>query len=91
MQQTLLFIRLCVCVGDVESTQPTKMLMRIAEYVDSNGAKGEGGGRGGGGREGGELREWFLNNKAEVLDLLAREVGRHERAKSGCTHFTPDR
>ena len=63
--------------GDVESTQPTKTLMKLAEYIDTHSG---GGGGGGGGREGG-LREWFLSSKAEVLDMLAQEVGRQARGR----------
>ena len=80
-----------VCVGDVESTQPTKMLMKIAEYIDTDGAKGEGGGERGGGGGGGVLREWFLKSKAEVLDLLSQEVGRQERVKRGSAQWNPER
>lgn len=45
-----------MCVGDVESTEPTKMLMRIAEHLDTSSS---------------DLREWFLNSKEEILDMLA--------------------
>ena len=41
--------------GNVESTEPTKVLMKIAEYVDT---------------EGEEFRDWFLGNREECLDLL---------------------
>ena len=72
----------CVLTGDVESTQPTKTLMSLAEYIDTHTQGGcEGGGGGGGG--GGGLREWFLSSKSEVLDLLSEEVERHEREKRG--------
>ena len=68
--------------GDVESTEPTKMLMRIAEYVDT-----------GGGSEVdiAGLREWFLNNKNEVLSLLANERKRQKMSLRGSSHWTPDR
>lgn len=46
--------------GDVESTEPTKSLMRIAEYID-------------GCPESIELREWLGSNQQEVLDMLAEE------------------
>ena len=55
--------------GNVESTEPTKCLMRIAEYVDSIE------------HSGGELRGWFLDSREEVLDMLAEEKGRVERVK----------
>lgn len=42
-------------LGDVESTEPTKMLMRIADYID-NGPS--------------DVREWFLNSKDEVVSIL---------------------
>ncbi|XP_065909543.1 rifampicin phosphotransferase-like isoform X2 [Dysidea avara] len=42
--------------GDVESTMPTKLLMEVAEYVDTHSV---------------ELKDWFLNNKEEVLTMLA--------------------
>ena len=45
-----------VCVGDVESTMPTKLLMETAAYVDTHSP---------------ELKEWFLNCREEVLTLLA--------------------
>jgi pyruvate,water dikinase len=45
--------------GNVESTEPTKMLMRIAEYVDSHSP---------------QLREWFVEEKTGVLDMLREEV-----------------
>ena len=48
--------------GDVESTEPTKSLMRIAEYIDSHEEKEE-------------LRAWFADNKEEVLDMLAAAGG----------------
>lgn len=50
---------MCLCtVGDVESTEPTKMLMRIADHVDN-------------GRD--DIRQWFLSCHGEVLDMLADE------------------
>ena len=49
-------IRVCVVLGDVESTMPTKLLMETAAYVDTHST---------------ELKEWFLNCKEEVLALLA--------------------
>ena len=60
---------LSLLAGNVESTEPTKCLMRIAEYVDSSE------------HNGGALREWFLDNREEVLDMLAEEEGRVERIK----------
>ena len=62
---------MCVCAGDVESTEPTKSLMRIAEYIDGSSEGGEG------------VRAWFLQGKAEVLERLAegRETtGHHGKA-----------
>ena len=50
---------LLTCSGNVESTEPTKMLMRIAEYVDSHSP---------------QLREWFVEEKTGVLDMLREEV-----------------
>lgn len=55
-----------VTTGDVESTEPTKMLMRIAEHIDTGPA---------------DLREWFMEDKRGVLDLLAQEQGRVEEEK----------
>ena len=55
-----------LCVGDVESTEPTKSLMRIAEYIDTHERREE-------------LRAWFLTRKEEVLDMLSREEGRVTR------------
>ena len=52
--------------GDVESTEPTKMLMRIAEHIDTGPA---------------DLREWFMDGKRGVLDLLAQEQGRVQEGK----------
>ena len=72
----------CVAIGDVESTQPTKTLMKVAEYIDTHTHGGEQGGREGG-REGGGLKEWFLGGKTEVLDMLSEEVGRCEREMRG--------
>ena len=76
--------------GDVESTQPTKTLMKLAEYIDTHGGEGGGGGGGGGGGEGG-LREWFLTNKTEVLDMLAQEVGRQEKKKKESNRWQGER
>ena len=45
--------------------------MRIAEYIDSIEHSGD------------ELRGWFLDNREEVLDMLAEEEGRIERVKRG--------
>ena len=50
--------------------------MKLAEYIDTHSSGGGGGGEGGGG-----LKEWFLSSKAEVLDMLAQEVGRQERGR----------
>lgn len=49
--------------GDVESTEPTKMLMRIADHVD-NGSP--------------VVREWFLSSHQKILDMLAEEVDREK-------------
>ena len=57
--------------GDVESTEPTKMLMKIAEYVDTCEHEG--------------LRTWFLSCKGEVLSLLGEEVSRVEAARHKAT------
>ena len=79
-----------VCTGDVESTQPTKMLMRLAEYIDNDGGReGEGEKREGEGE--GRLREWFLKGKEEVLDRLAREVGRSRRERTHSTQWMMER
>jgi len=40
----------------VESTKPTKNLMSIAEYIDTNGD--------------GELRDWFANSQQEVATVI---------------------
>ena len=48
----------CFSSGDVESTEPTKMLMRIADHVD-NGSP--------------VVREWFVSSRQEVLDMLSEE------------------
>ena len=45
--------------------------MRIAEYIDSSEHSGD------------ELRRWFLDNREEVLDMLAEEEGRVGRVKRG--------
>lgn len=54
--------------GDVESTEPTKMLMRISEHIDTDGRT--------------ELKEWFLNNKEEVLGMLSDERDKKMSSKS---------
>ena len=64
--------------GDVESTEPTKCLMRIAEYIDTC-------------DQSGELRVWFAENKREVLDMLSTEVGRVERIKERARTVDPVR
>ena len=46
------------CLGDVESTEPTKMLMRIAEHVDTSSP---------------ELRSWFVEHNDDVLAMLQEE------------------
>jgi hypothetical protein len=56
------------CIGDVESTEPTKSLMRIAEYLDTHERKEE-------------LRVWFLEQREEVLDMLSQEEGRVARER----------
>ena len=56
------------CTGNVESTEPTKMLMRIAEYVDTHSP---------------QLREWFVSRKQEVLDMLGEEVERALARREG--------
>ena len=71
-------------LGDVESTQPTKTLMKLAEYIDTHSG-------GGGGGEGEGLKEWFLSSKAEVLDMLAQEVGRQEREKKKSSKWQGER
>ncbi|XP_062522219.1 prodigiosin synthesizing transferase PigC-like isoform X2 [Corticium candelabrum] len=62
--------------GDVESTKPTKMLMKIAQHIDSTG---------------GPLRQWFLTEREEVAQLLesgtkastvVSEGVRHRRSSS---------
>ena len=79
-----MYLWTCLCAGDIESTQPTKMLMRLAEYIDTSG-EGEGeGGKGG-------LKEWFLGGKSEVLDLLAREKGRQDRVRRESAQSTSER
>ncbi len=50
----------------MESTEPTKALMRVAEYIDTH-EKGE------------ELKVWFLERREEVMDMLAEEEGRVAR------------
>lgn len=56
-----------VCVGDVESTEPTKMLMRIAEHLDTGSS---------------DLREWFLNCREEILDMLAERSSQFKNIDS---------
>ncbi|XP_065843613.1 rifampicin phosphotransferase-like [Oscarella lobularis] len=46
--------------GDVESTKPTKMLMSIAEYIDTSGSS---------------LREWFLTEREELTYLVNHQLG----------------
>ena len=75
-----MYMHVHVCTGDVESTEPTKMLMRIAEYVDT-------GGRGGGNAG---LRDWFLSNKDEVLSLLANEKERQRISVGSGSQWTPE-
>ena len=55
----------------MESTEPTKSLMRVAEYIDTHEMREE-------------LRVWFLEEKEEVLELLSQEEGRvaRERGRS---------
>ena len=55
-------------LGDVESTEPTKNLMRIAEYIDTSEHREE-------------LRKWIVECKRDVLDLLAAEVARVSQMK----------
>ena len=55
-------------LGNVESTEPTKSLMRIAEYIDTCDLSDF-------------LRPWFINNQPEVLELLANEEARINRQK----------
>ena len=50
----------------MESTEPTKSLMRIAQYVDTH-EKRE------------ELRVWFMERKEEVLSMLSAEEERVAR------------
>ena len=47
----------------MESTEPTKSLMRIAEYIDTHEMREE-------------LRVWFLERREEVMDILSQEEGR---------------
>ena len=53
--------------------------MRIAEYIDSSE------------HSDGELKEWFLDNREDVLDMLAEEEGRVERVKKGRETAAPER
>ncbi len=55
----------CGYLGDAESTEPTKSLTRIAEYIDSH-------------EEREALRVWFIGEKQEVLDMLAVAVGKSQ-------------
>lgn len=50
----------------MESTEPTKMLMRIAEFVDTGPS---------------ELRSWFMDEKQDVIDLLYKERDEVEERK----------
>ena len=59
--------------GDVESTEPTKMLMRIADNVD-NGTPA--------------IREWFLSTRQEILDMLAEEKDKERAEKERCSNST---
>ena len=52
----------------MESTEPTKNLMRIAEYIDAHQLKAE-------------LKVWFLEQREEVLDMLGQEEERVAREK----------
>ena len=52
--------------------------MCIAEYIDT-------------GEEREELRGWFLSSRAEVLELLAQEVGRVARLKERGTKGSGER
>ena len=56
----------CLPSGDVESTEPTKMLMRIADHVD-NGSP--------------VVREWFISSQQEILDMLSEEKDREKAQK----------
>eukprot|EP00118_Oscarella_pearsei_P005272 m.24046 g.24046 ORF g.24046 m.24046 type:complete len:980 (+) comp28565_c0_seq3:186-3125(+) len=53
--------------GDVESTKPTKMLMSIAEFIDTSGSS---------------LREWFLNDREELLHLVDLQLGSAEELQA---------
>ena len=61
-------MELCIFVGNVESTKPTKNLMRIAEYIDTHQLKAE-------------LKVWFLEQREEVLYMLGQEEERVAREK----------
>jgi pyruvate,water dikinase len=54
--------------GDVESTEPTKMLMRIAEYVDTEVST--------------DVRGWFMDHKDEVVAMLTDEKERRSKFKA---------
>ena len=54
--------------GNVESTEPTKSLMRIAECIDTCDHRDS-------------LRPWFINNQTEVLELLTSEEAWINRQK----------
>ena len=53
-------------LGDVESTEPTKMLMRIAEHVDTASP---------------ELRSWFIKHTDDVVAMLEEENDKTKRTK----------
>ncbi len=52
----------------MESTEPTKMLMRIAEYIDAH-------------KEREELRVWLEEGREEVVSMLMEEKERVKRGK----------
>ena len=55
--------------GDVESTEPTKLLMRIADYVDNNVSK--------------KTRTWFLDDQDDVVRQVRHvQAGAPERIKN---------
>jgi pyruvate,water dikinase len=56
--------------GDVESTEPTRWLMRIAERIDNGGAGGDGGNGDGG------LRAWFLDTPPDEVARALRAGSR---------------
>lgn len=57
--------------GDVESTEPTKMLMRIAEHIDTAAHS--------------DLKEWFTNNRDDILSMLADEKAKKSSKKQDST------